>query len=123
MTEFYKALFREAGYEMRVAADTTAAVLLFREFLPQLVVLDSDIPAGGGERGFEIIREISRAGVPVIFVTGLPERVRPLLVRNGRVRVFRKPLASGELLSCISEMLSYSGMNCHFFSWSGSRQK
>lgn len=107
MTEYYRALFLEAGYEVWTAPEATAAVMLFREWKPHLVVLDAEMPAGGGEKVFEITREIRQSGVPVIFVTGLPERVDRYLLSHGKVRVFKKPVSSEALLSCVTEMLSY----------------
>ncbi|MDA8130171.1 MAG: response regulator [Elusimicrobia bacterium] len=109
LTEYYKALLQEAGYEVLIAPDATAAMMIFLELKPHLVILDAEMPGGGGEQVFMITREILKSGVPVIFVTGLPERVEPFLRAHGRVRLFKKPVRSEELLSCVSEMLSFLG--------------
>lgn len=105
MTEYYMALLEEAGYLVRTAGDATAAVMEFRDFKPDLVILDAEMPAGGGEKVFEITREVIESGVPVIFVTGLPQRVAHLAVKNPKTRVFQKPVKEEVLLSTISEML------------------
>lgn len=105
MTEYYMALLEEAGYLVRTAGDATAAVMEFRDFKPDLVILDAEMPAGGGEKVFEITREVIESGVPVIFVTGLPQRVEHLVVKNPKTRVFQKPVKEEVLLYTISEML------------------
>ena len=105
MTDFYSAFFEEAGYEVSTAPDATAALVKFREFKPDLVILDAEMPAGGGERVFEIARTVLGSGIPVLFVTGLPERVINFAITQPRVRVFKKPVKSDELLSAVKELL------------------
>lgn len=107
MTEYYKALLQESGYEVRTACDATSAMICSRDFHPHLVILDAEMPGGGGEQVFHISREILQSGTPVVFVTGIPERVERFLLAYGKVRLFKKPVKSEELLACITEMLSY----------------
>lgn len=104
MTEFYAGLFSEAGYDVRTAPDADAAMELFYDFKPDLLVLDADMP-GGGEKVFNIARTILGGDIPVVFVTGLPERVIGFALTRTRVRVFAKPVKSEELLSAVEEML------------------
>jgi len=63
-----------AGIEVRGAASAPEASAAFAEFLPELVLLDVDVPGGNG---FEICRSIraapANADVPVILVTGLDD--------------------------------------------------
>ena len=105
VTEFYKALLSEAGYEVKTAADATAAVIVFRQFKPNLLILDAEMPGGGGEKVFEITRELVHSGLPVIFITGLPERVGLLARENPKTLVFKKPIKSVTLLSAVAGML------------------
>lgn len=107
--EFYNSLLSGAGYEVRAAADATSAVMNFIEFRPDLVLLDADIPGGGGEQVFDITRELLDAGRPVIFVTGMPERVSHYAVKRRWVRILRKPVPSGSLLEEISKLISQCG--------------
>lgn len=105
MEAFYQALFSEAGYEVKTAPDAAAAMDLYYDFKPDLVVLDADMPAGGGERVFRIARTVLGSAVPVIFVTGLPERVVDFALTQPGVRVFKKPVSSEELLAAVAGML------------------
>ena len=43
--DLYKALFVDAGFEVRVAEDALSAIMAFSDFNPDLVILDMDIPA------------------------------------------------------------------------------
>lgn len=105
MCLFYEALFLDAGYEVRTAADAAAALDLYHEFGPDFLVLDAEIPAGGGEKVFETLRKVLLTGTPVIFVTGLPDRVSYFALTGQDVRIFRKPVGGEELLECAAGML------------------
>ena len=99
MQEFYKGLFVDAGFEVETAADGASAMEKCLDFKPDLLVLDVDMPAGGGERVFNLTRLILQLGVPVIFVTGLPERVQLTALAHQVVSIFQKPVNAGALLA------------------------
>lgn len=103
---YYTALLSEEGYDVAVAEDATGGVIQFRASRPDLVILDVEMPGGGGEKVFEIVREIMESGVPVLFVTGLPEKVGKLKSRYRMVRVLAKPVVSSELIACVAAMLA-----------------
>lgn len=105
MTEFYAALFSGAGYDVRTAPDAAAGIDVYYDFKPDLIVLDADMPSGGGEKVFNLARMVLGSGIPVVFVTGLPERVAAFALTQVKVRIFEKPVKSGELLAAVSEML------------------
>ncbi|OGR52993.1 MAG: hypothetical protein A2049_04510 [Elusimicrobia bacterium GWA2_62_23] len=105
MVDYYKALLSEAGYEVLAAADATAALIQYRDEKPDLVILDMQMPGGGGAQVFDVTRDVLKAGVPVIFVTGLPERAENFAKSYPKVRVFRKPVKSEELLACVASFL------------------
>lgn len=105
MTDFYEDLFSGAGYEIKTAADATAGMDLYYDFKPDLLVLDADMPGGGGERVFGISRTLLNSDIPIIFITGLPERVAKLALTNSNVRVYQKPVDTKDLLSTVKEMI------------------
>ncbi|MBU2573949.1 MAG: hypothetical protein KKH28_07740 [Elusimicrobia bacterium] len=59
---------------------------------------------------FDIVRGIIQKGVPVVFVTGLPEKVAFLASTRANVRVFTKPVECAALLEGISRLLAESGL-------------
>lgn len=59
------------GHEVLVADDGETALRLFRERLPDVVILDVQLP---GMDGFEVSRRLrSLSGVPIILVTALDD--------------------------------------------------
>jgi two-component system chemotaxis response regulator CheB len=111
MTDYYKALFSEAGFEVETAADGAAALDKYLDAHPDLLILDVDMPNGGGERLFSIIRRILQLGKPVIFVTGMPERVQNLALTYRWVSIFGKPVNGDALLGEVNRLLAASGLN------------
>lgn len=106
MTAFYKALFEDAGYTVTTADDATRAMEEFYNRKPDLLVLDADMPGGGGEHIFTIARKLLAGGVPVIFVTGMPDRVSGFALTQAKVRVFAKPVESQQLLDAVAELIN-----------------
>jgi DNA-binding response OmpR family regulator len=103
--KYYEALLSDEGYEVATAEDATGGVIRFRSSKPDLVILDVEMPAGGGEKVFEIVREIMDSGVPVLFVTGLPEKVERLVRVYSGVKLLAKPASGEQLTACIADML------------------
>ena len=106
MTAFYAALFSDAGHQVAIAADGAAALDIYLEFQPDLMVLDVDMPSGGGGRIFNIIRRILQLKKPVIFVTGLPEKARGLAATYRWVSVLQKPVSGDMLLEEVTRLLA-----------------
>ncbi|HBE88793.1 MAG TPA: hypothetical protein DDW67_06595 [Elusimicrobia bacterium] len=103
--KYYRELFSAEGYEVTLAGDATGGVMQFRAVRPDLVILDAEMPGGGGERVFEMIREIMESGVPVLFVTGMPGRVEKFTETYANVGVLAKPADSDVLLARAAEMI------------------
>ena len=67
------------------------------------------MPAGGGERVFNVTRRLLQLGVPFVFVTGLPEQVQLAAVTHLAVSVFRKPVTAEALLTEVRRLLKRPG--------------
>ena len=48
MAAYYSALFGEAGHDVRTAPDVPSGMDLYYDFHPELLVLDAEMPGGGG---------------------------------------------------------------------------
>lgn len=103
--ELYKDFLGPAGFEVQTAEDAVSALAIFQEFKPALVILDVDIPGGGGKSVFERLRIQLAAPTPIIFSTGSPEEVQAL-EKNMNVVVLKKPLVPATILEAIRKMLS-----------------
>lgn len=105
---FYTMCLSDAGFEVETVEDATAAVIKCLESKPDLLILDAEMGGGGGEQVFKMIREVLEKGVPVIFITGMPDLVRPLAVHKN-VLVLQKPVGPAALVDEVNRMLTESG--------------
>lgn len=102
--ELYKEIFTNAGFEIQTAEDAIAAVTRFQAFKPALLILDVDMPAGGGQKVFDRMRNLFQDATPIIFSTGMPEAVETL-ARSHNVMVLKKPVNPGELIAAAKKLL------------------
>jgi len=102
--ELYKEIFTKAGFEILTAEDAISALTRFQDFKPDILVLDVDLPAGGGQKVFERLRSIFLVGIPIIFSTAFPERVENLK-KNFNVVILKKPVIAETLIGEAKKLL------------------
>lgn len=78
IVDFYFEFFTEFGYEVQIAEDAPSAVEKHETFKADLIILDLDIPGGGGLYVYDCIRNKMNDNVPIIFSTGKPEKLADL---------------------------------------------
>ena len=107
LSELLEFRFANEGYEVRTTADGDEALMMAREELPDLIILDWMIE---GTSGIEVCRQLRRdresAHVPIIMLTareGEDERVRGL--DTGADDYLTKPFSPRELLARVSAVL------------------
>ncbi len=98
---------KENGYETFAANDGYQGIKLAREVKPDLILLDLEMPAGGGVSTFNNLKaSIYTSSIPIIFITGVPgDEVKKLIMDLGADCYFPKPLKFDELLKKIEELL------------------
>lgn len=101
--EFYRAAFEDAGYVVRVAEDTLSGIDLATSFTPELLLLDWDMPGGGGG---VVFKELLRRGlkIPTLFVTGSPDKINvdPIPVKTA---VLKKPASVSKIFHYVEYLL------------------
>lgn len=102
--DFYKEFFGDAGFEVATAEDALSAITVFQQFKPDLIILDLDIPAGGGLHVFETLRSRLNSPVPIIFSTGKPEKL-PRLNNLHNVTALGKPADPEKLMALVIKMI------------------
>lgn len=102
--EIYKEIFTNAGFDIQTAEDATAAVSKFQAFKPALLILDVDMPAGGGQKVFDRMRNLFQDATPILFSTGMPEAVEGL-TKNLNVLVLKKPVKPDEIIAAAKKLL------------------
>jgi DNA-binding response OmpR family regulator len=102
--ELYKEIFTKAGFEIHTAEDASNAMGKYQEVKPDLIILDVDMPAGGGQKVFDRLRNLLMTAVPIIFSTGSPENVAGL-ARNLNVIILKKPVNAAVMISAVNKLL------------------
>lgn len=97
----------DAGFEAVIASDAYAGIKTVREELPDIILLDLMLPAGGG---LSILQNLNLfAGgkpVPVIVITGIgDDAYRRRVMDLGADAYFEKPYEAAELIGKIKELL------------------
>jgi DNA-binding response OmpR family regulator len=105
--ELYTEILTKAGFEINTAEDTFGAVTKYQAFKPALIVLDVDMPAGGGRKVFERLRLQLASATPILFSTASPESVADL-AKNLNVVVLKKPLTPAILIEAVKKLLKLS---------------
>lgn len=106
---FYRAVLEDAGFSVETAADVTAAIMLCEEFKPDLLVLDWEMPGGGGKMVFDKVCGLLGGRISVLFVTGAPGRVSVDTLIS-KEAVLKKPASVEALLSHIESLLVWSSV-------------
>ncbi len=94
-----------AGHEVLTAADGANGVQAFKSSLPDLVVLDRDLPVLSGSGVFDKIREVSKS-VPILILSGYddPEEVGAYL-RSGAADFLSKSDGLSPVLAAVDRLL------------------
>jgi FixJ family two-component response regulator len=98
-------LLESADYAVRLF--TSPAALLKSDCLSEIGCLISDIDMPGMD-GFELLAQVRalRPGLPIIVITGYPERLKLLPPFAGaQPRLFTKPFQGHELLAAVGDAL------------------
>jgi two-component system, OmpR family, response regulator len=101
------ALERLGGYSVCTAPDGFQAVTRAREFVPDLILLDLDLPGRDGVATLALLREVDGLGeVPVVFLTAAGDaQVRARLLSLGAREVLGKPFRPRELVRAVARVL------------------
>ena len=102
--EFYKIAFEQAGYTVKTADDATSAIIACGEFNPDMLLLDWDMPGGGGKRVFEKVCQLLGKNIPVLFVTGAPHHIN-VDVFSSTIMILKKPASTETLLAKAETLL------------------
>ncbi len=103
--ELHLALMRRIlqanGYEVHCTADGPQGVEIYREHLPDLVLLDIGLPS---ENGLGVLRKIKEFSprARVIVITGYPSKESAEVAASyGALEYLQKPVPIDKLLECI----------------------
>jgi len=96
-----------SSYEVREENLGSRVLQSAREFRPDLILLDINIPYVSGDLIASLIQQDERLkDIPIIFITGLLTSDEAAEKLNGRHLVLSKPVKSEELLKCVADALA-----------------
>ena len=98
---------RHNGYETYSANDAYQCLKMAREVNPDLILLDLQMPAGGGIHTFENLKaSVYTSAIPIIFITSFHEKeVKQLIMEMGADGFIPKPINFSELLKMINKLI------------------
>jgi DNA-binding response OmpR family regulator len=106
-------LRQSLGERLDVETDIVANGALVMDWVaarrPDLVILDVELPGLNGLDVFDLLRSDSHwHGVPVLFLTGLPERARTANAPIGVHEILAKPFDIDELVAHADRLMDAS---------------
>lgn len=99
---------RANGFETAVAMDGLTAVMQATKNIPDLIILDFEMPAGDGGSVYQRLKSMGpTVAIPIIFVSGLgAEEVRKRMGNPpGNVRFLSKPVDISDLAGAVAAVL------------------
>lgn len=109
INQMYRMKFEAAGFDVSSANDGEAGVRLVEKFLPDLILLDLQMPHMGGAKALEIIRSKSKlADIPVIILTNLGEEEAPKTLRTLGIHsyIVKAELTPSQVVSRVKSALN-----------------
>ncbi len=107
-TAFVSGLLRTAGYAPVVAFDAMQGLMFAQREAPAVILLDINMPAGGGMQLLERLQKSPKAqGIPVIMVTAAKTAGLELDAKSkGAAGFLTKPLEKDALIGLLQEVLA-----------------
>jgi len=107
LLESIKRSMKDADFELSLALDAYNALALATKNQPDVLVLDINMPTGGGFSVQERLNTIDMSHIPVIYITGEESRrVKVLAEKLNAFAVIHKPFEIEQLIATIRQTLS-----------------
>lgn len=98
---------KSAGFDVVTAVDGLQATNSAHQQMPDLIILDIMLPAGGGESVLQRLKLSTRtADIPVLAISALPIDNAMAKIKGGLIEgFFSKPLKMEALIEAINKLL------------------
>ena len=100
--------FQSKGFEVLTATDGQAAYTLYKEEVPDLIIIEAMLPKLHGFDLTSMIYEETKGAIPIIIVTNLYKgaQYRNEALRSfGAAEYFEKPLDNEKLLQAVKKLI------------------
>jgi CheY-like chemotaxis protein len=111
LCELFAAHLRGAGYVPMVAEDAMQGFMFAQRELPDVILLDINMPAGGGMTVFDRLNKSAKTrAIPVVVVTAVSDsKVEADSTARGARAVLHKPVDKDTLLRQVATVLESAG--------------
>ena len=83
ISQMYRMKFEADGFDVQMASNGKNGIDLVKEFLPDMILLDLQMPEMGGAEALEIMRKNSWGkNIPVIILTNMGEEESPKSLKS-----------------------------------------
>jgi DNA-binding response OmpR family regulator len=101
-----QALIERLDVELEIVANGALVMDSVAARRPDLLILDIALPGLNGLDVFDLLRSDPRLqGVPVLFLTGLPERAETATAANGVHEILSKPFDVDDLVARVERLV------------------
>ena len=111
LCELFAAHLRGAGYVPMIAEDAMQGFMFAQRELPDVILLDINMPAGGGMTVFDRLNKSAKTReIPVVVVTAVHDaKVDADSTARGARAVLHKPIDKDTLLKQVATVLESAG--------------
>ena len=111
LCELFAAHLRGAGYVPMIAEDAMQGFMFAQRELPDVILLDINMPAGGGMTVFDRLNKSAKTReIPVVVVTAVHDnKVDADSTAHGARAVLHKPIDKDTLLKEVATVLESAG--------------
>ncbi len=110
LAENLKTFLGRSAVDVRIAADTDAALAVFGSFAPDIVVLDDELPGINGLTAYDkIVRLCPKPPRCVLITSDLTKVVTERARQHGVCQILCKPFSFADLQHAINESISEKG--------------
>ena len=111
LCELFASHLRGAGYVPMIAEDAMQGFMFAQRELPDAILLDINMPAGGGMTVFDRLNKSAKTReIPVIVVTAVDDtKVESDSTARGARAVLHKPIDKDTLLKQVATVLESAG--------------
>jgi DNA-binding response OmpR family regulator len=108
INQMYRMKFEAAGFEVATASDGESGLQTAKKVLPDIILLDLQMPHMGGAEALEHIRKSDwGADIPVIILTNLGEEEAPKSLRELGIHsyIVKAELTPSQVVNRVKEAL------------------
>lgn len=102
-----KAVLEPQGFAVFSAMDAMQGSMMPRQVQPDLIILDINLPGGGGPKVYERLRMMSgTAAIPILIYSVVsPAEIQKQIPENPDIAILSKPAQAEQILSAVQQLL------------------